>query len=135
MTIPIASDADRHVDVEHPSPREVLDQKAAEQRPRDRRDGEHRADQAHVATPLARRDDVADDRLRADHQAAGADPLQRPEADQLIHRLARPGEDRADEEDHDRRQEERLSPYRVTELAVQRRRDRRGQQVRGDHPR
>ena len=77
--------ADRHVDVEDPAPREGVDEEAAEQRPGDRGDGEHRADQAHVAAALARRDDVGDDRLRADHQAAGADALQRAEA-----RSARP---------------------------------------------
>ena len=81
--------ADRQVHVEDPAPGEVVDEEAAEQRPGDRRDGEHRSDQAHVAPALSRRDDVRDDRLRADHQPACADALQRAEADQLSHRSGR----------------------------------------------
>ena len=73
--------ADRHVDVEDPAPRELVDKEAAEQRTGDGCDGEHGADQPHVAPALARRDDVGDDRLGADHEAAGADALQGAEAD------------------------------------------------------
>ena len=127
-------DADGHVHVEDPAPREVGDEEAAEQRAGHRRDREDGADQAHVATALARRDDVGDDRLRADHEAAGPDPLQRAEADQLGHRLREPREHRAGEEDQDRHEEDGLAPVHVAELAVDRRRDRRGEQVRGDDP-
>ena len=129
ITIRIASDADGQVDVEDPAPGELVDEEAAEQRPGDRGDGEHGADQAHVAAALPRRDDVGDDRLRADHQAAGADALQGAEGDQLGHRLAEAREHRAGEEDDDRRQEHGLAPVHVAELAVDRRRDRRGEQV------
>ena len=55
--------------------------------------------------------------------------------DQLVHRLAEPGEHRAGEEDEDRGQEDGLAPVHVAELAVDRRRDRRREQVRGDDPR
>ena len=79
-TITTATRSDGQVDVEDPAPREVVDEEAAEQRPGDRRDAEHRADQAHVAAALPRRDDVGDDRLRADHEPAGADALDRAEA-------------------------------------------------------
>ena len=127
-------DADRHVHVEDPAPREAGDEEAAEQRARDRCDREDRADEAHVPASLARRDDVGDDRLRADHEAAGADPLQRAEADQLGHRLREPREHRAGEEDQDRDEEDGLAPVHVAELAVDRSRDRRGEQVRGDDP-
>ena len=71
---------ERDVHVEHPAPRDRLDQEAAEQRAGDRRDREHGADQAHVAAAIARRHDVGDDRLRAHHQPARADALQRAEA-------------------------------------------------------
>ena len=127
-------DADGHVHVEDPAPREVVDEEAAEQRSGHRRDREDGADQAHVAAALARRDDVRDDRLRADHEAAGPDPLQRAEADQLGHRLREPGEHRAGEEDQDRHEEDGLAPVHVAELAVDRGRERRGEQVRGDDP-
>ena len=118
-------DADGHVHVEDPAPREMGDEEAAEQRAGHRRDREDRADQAHVATALARRDDVGDDRLRADHEAAGSDSLQGAEADQLGHRLREPREHRAGEEDQDRHEEDGLAPVHVAELAVDRGRDRR----------
>ncbi len=126
--------ADRHVHVEDPAPRETRDEEPAEQRARHRRNREDGADQAHVAAALARRDDVGDDRLRADHEAAGADPLQRAKADQLVHRLRETREHRAGEEDQDRDEKDGLAPVHVAELAVDRRRDRRGEQVGGDDP-
>ena len=125
---------DRHVHVEDPAPGKVVDQEAAEQRAGDRCDGEHGADQAHVAAALAGRDDVRDDRLRAHHQAAGADPLKGAKADQLPHRLREPGEHRAGQEDQDRGEEHGLAPEHVAELPVQRGRDRRGEQVGGHDP-
>ena len=73
--------ADRHVHVEDPAPGEIVDEEAAEQWPGNRGDREDGADQAHVASALPRRHDVADDRLRADHQAAGADALEGAEPD------------------------------------------------------
>ena len=127
--------ADREVDVEDPAPGDLVDEEAAEQRPGDRGDGEDRADQAHVTPALTGRDDVSDDCLRTHHQAAGAYPLEEPEADQLAHRLAETRQHRADEEDDDRREEHGLAPVHVAELAVDRRRDGRGEQVRRDDPR
>ena len=125
---------DRHVDVEDPAPREVVDEEAAEQRARDGGDGEDGAHQAHVAAAPPRRDDVREDRLRADDQPARAEPLERAEEDQLDHRLREAGEHRPGEEDHDRRDEHGLAPEHVAELAVERRRDGRGQQVRRHDP-
>ena len=55
-----ATSADRQVDVEDPAPGEVLDDHAAEQRPGDAREAEHRPEQALVAAALARGHDVAD---------------------------------------------------------------------------
>ena len=126
--------ADRHVDVEDPAPGEVVDEEASDQRAGDEGDREDGADQAHVAAPLTRRDDVGDDRLSADHEAAGADPLEPAEADQLSHRLGEAREHRGGQEDQDRDEEDGLAPVHVAELAVDRRRDRRGEQVRGHDP-
>ena len=127
-------DADRHVDVEDPAPGELLDEDAAEQRADDARHAEHRAEQALVAAALAGRDDVADDRLGADHQPAAAEALDGAEGDQLDHGVAEPRQDRADQEDHDGGLEEDLPAVLVAELAPQRRRHRRGEQVGGDDP-
>jgi hypothetical protein len=126
--------ADGHVHVEDPAPREVVHEEAAEQRARDRGDGEDATDQPHVATAIAGRDDVCDDRLRADHQPAGAHTLEEAERDQLVHRLAQSREHRADEEDQDRSLEDRLAAQHVAELPVERRRDRGGEQVRRHDP-
>ena len=51
--------------------------------PIDARDAEDGAEEPRVAAALARRDDVADRRLRADHQPAAAEPLDRAEDDEL----------------------------------------------------
>ena len=127
-------DADRQVDVEDPPPAQVLGNEASGERPDDARQPEDRTEVTHVPAPLAGADDVADDRLGADHQPAGADPLQRPEPDQLGHVLRQPGQGRADQEDDDRRLEELLAAVQVAELAPQRGRDRRGENVGGHHP-
>ena len=80
-------------------------------------------------------DDVADDRLGADDQAAAAESLDGAEHDELGHGLAESGEDRSDQEDDDRGLEEHLPAVLVAELAPQRCRDGRGEQVGGDDPR
>ena len=127
-------DADGDVDVEDPAPGQVVDEHPAQQRADDAGQAEHGAEQADVLAPLARRHDVADDGLRADHQPARAQALDGPERDQLDHRVRQPGQDRPGQEDHDRGLEEHLPAVLVAQLAPQRRRHRRGQQVGGDHP-
>ena len=110
-------------------------EEAADQRAGDARDAEHRAEQPHVAAAVARRHDVADRRLRAHHQPAAAQPLDRAERDQLGHPLREPAQRRADEEQDQRALQHDLAPVEVAELAVQRRHRRHRQQVGGDHPR
>ncbi len=126
--------ADRHVDVEHPPPGNRLDEESSQQRSGDRGDRKHRAEQAQVATALAGRDDVGDDRLCPDHQPTGADSLHCAERDQLDHRLAEPGQQRPGQEDQDRGEEHGLAPVHVAELAVERRRRSRSQQIGRDDP-
>ena len=72
--------------------------------------------------------------MRQHDQAAAAEPLERAEGDQLGHVLADPAEGRADQEEHDRALEERLSPVLVAELAVERPGHGGGEQVSGHHP-
>ncbi len=128
-------DPERQVDVEHPAPRQVRDTEAADERPDHGGHGEHGPEEAHIAAAVAGRHDVADDGLRADHQSATTQPLERSEGDQLGHRVAEAGQCRPDHEDDDRRLEEGLPPVLVAELAPQRRRHGRGQEVGGHHPR
>jgi hypothetical protein len=123
------------VDVEDPAPGGVVDEEAAEQGPGHRGQSKDGAEVAHVAAALAGGDDVADDRLRTDHQAPGTDALEGPEADQLGHVLGEPAEHRSDQEDDDRALEDALAPVQVSDLPVERCRDRRGEDVRGHHPR
>ena len=127
--------AEREVDVEDPAPGEVVDEEAADQRPDHRRDAEDAAEVPLIAAPIPRRDDVADHRRRGHHQPAAAETLQRAEGDQRRHVLGDPAQRRADEEENDRRLQNHLAPVQIPELPVQRRHDRRRQQVRGDHPR
>jgi hypothetical protein len=127
--------ADRQVDVEDPPPGEVVDEEAAEQRPRYRRHAEDAAEVALVAPALSRRENVADHRDRDHDQPTGAESLEPPEDDQLRDVLADPAERGADQEDDDRRLQHDLPPVLVAELPVHRSSHGRGQQVGGDDPR
>jgi hypothetical protein len=126
---------ERQVHVEDGAPGDMRRQEAADQRPGDARDTEDRAEQAGVAAALARRHDIANRRLSTHQEAAGAEPLDRAEHDQLGHRLRQSAERRADQEDDERRLQHDLAAVLVAELAVERRDDRRRQEVRGHHPR
>src|SRR5271169_5392576 len=125
---------DRQVDVEHPPPGQVVDEEPAEQRTDDARDPEDGTERALVPAPLARRDDVADDRLCQHYQAAAADPLDSAERDQLNHAARQPRQRRADQEDDDRGDEQVLSAVLVAELAPDRGGRRAREYVGGDYP-
>ena len=126
---------ERDVDVEDPAPARMACEEAADQRAGDARHAEDGAEQPQVAPALARRHDVADRRLRTHQQAAAAEPLDRPEHDQLGHALREAAEGRADEEEHERALQHDLAPIEVAELPVQRRHDRDRQQVGRHDPR
>jgi hypothetical protein len=70
---------DGQVHVEGPAPVEVVGDESADERTGDHRQRHHGGHQALVLTPLAGRDEVADDRHDVDHQAAGAEALDRAE--------------------------------------------------------
>ena len=96
------------------------------------REGGHEV--AGVPGPLPRRHDVADDRQDQREQPAGADALERPERRELVHRRRERAQHRADDEDRDGEHEQLLAAVEVAELAVDRRGDGRGDQVRRGHP-
>ena len=129
-----ATRADGQIDVEDPAPREMRREIAAEQRTGHARHAEHRAEDALVAAALAWRNDVADDRLRRDHQPTTAESLNGAEDDELRHALAHPAERRAGEEQHDRALHDALAAVQVAELAVERRHDRLREQISRDDP-
>jgi hypothetical protein len=88
-----------------------------------------------VAAAVARRDKVAYDCHRHHEQTAAAEPLDRPERDQLRHALRHPAERRADEEEHERELEDALAAEEIAEFSVQRTDHRRREQIRGHDPR
>ena len=128
-------DADRHVDVEDPPPREVLGEPAAGERAEHARE-RRRPRRSSPCSGPAGAGGMTSPMIAwaADHQPTGADALDRAAGDELDHRLGQPREHRADQEDHDRELEEDLAAVEVAELAPQRRRDRRGEQVGGHDP-
>src|ERR1019366_5220906 len=127
-------DADGNVDVEDPAPGGVVDEEAAEQRPGHRGQSKDGAEVPHVAAALAGGDDVARDLPGAYEKSPCADALEGPEPDQLDHVLGEPAEHGSDQEDDDRALKDALAPVEVADLSVQRRGDRRGEDVGGHHP-
>jgi hypothetical protein len=127
-------DGDWHADVEAPAPPDAVGDHAAEQRPGDGADGHDGAEQAHVATALARGDEVGQDHLGERSHAARADALQHAAGDQPARRLRCSGEDRADRVDHQRALHEPLAVEQVGELAPDRGAHGQRQQGGGDDP-
>ncbi len=126
--------AERQVDPEDQRPMQMLGQHAAQHRAADRGRGEHRADITLVAAALLRRHDIGDDGLRQRHQPAAAEALQGAPEDQRGHRRRHRASHGAGDENHDRGQHDRAPAVDVGELAVERRRRGRGQQIGGHHP-
>ena len=127
-------DADRDVDEEDPAPAGAVGEEATEHRAEHARRTEHRTEVAAVATALTRRDDVAHGRERQREQAAAAETLDGAEGDQLLDVLRQPGQQRADQEGHDRGLEDQLAAVEVGDLSPERSRGGLGQQIRRDDP-
>ncbi len=87
-----------------------------------------------VARPFPGRHEVAHDGERQREEPARAEPLQRPEARQGIHRMSERTGCRPGDEDGDRREEETLAAVDVRQLPVQRRRNGRRDQIGGRDP-
>ncbi len=123
-----------HVDVEDPVPADVIGDDPAEEGPDDEAHPEDGPEQTLVAAPFPGGEEVADHRQGDGEQAARTAALERPESDQLAHVLGQPGERRPDQEDEDPEDQGPLPAEDVAQLAVDRHRDRAGEQVGGDHP-
>lgn len=125
---------EREVDGEHEPPRQVLGEDPTEDRSADAR---HQEDDARVADELrevAGGHEVAQDRERQRHEPTGSHSLDRTEHHELGHGLRGAAEDRAEEERHQRHDEDPLAPVEVAQLPVERGRDHGHQQVRGREP-
>ena len=127
-------DPEWDVDEEDPAPREMGREEAPDQRACDAGETEDGAEDALVTPAVPRRDYVADRRLCRHHQTAAAEPLHRPEGDQLGQVLRDPAQDRADQEHHQPDLEHDLPAVQIAELPVQRRHDRLREQVRRHDP-
>ena len=134
-------DADRGIHEEHPAPaRQAEDlrgagEEAADQRPEDRGDAEDSKECALVLRALTRRNDVADDGQREGEETTSAEALERTVTRQLVHRVGKCAQQRAEDECADGEQEELLATVDVAELAVKRGGDGGGDEVRRRHPR
>ena len=82
----------------------------------------------------AGRIDVEQHRLRQRHQRRAEEPLQHAEQHDLIERLRHAAQRRGQGEADDRHQEQRLAAEAVGQPAGERRHDRRGHDVGGQHP-
>ena len=92
-------------------------------------------DVALVAAALARGDEVAHRRHRQGHQPAGGEALDAAHNDELREVLGGAAQRRGDDERRQRDLQQPLAAVAVAELAPQRRRGRRGDDVRRDDPR
>src|SRR5207248_11740429 len=96
-----SADAERHVDVEDPTPSERAHDEPAEQRTDQTGDAPHRAEHALHLRALLDVVGVADDGARDRLHAARADALHRASRAYLRHRARLPTRHRADEAEHD----------------------------------
>ena len=125
---------ERHVDPKDRAPAQGLRQISAGDRPegagRDRDAGEV----ALIASALARRNSLADQRLRQRHQSAAAKSLQHAGRGQHFDIRRQRAQHRSEHEHGERGQHHRLAAEGVAEPAVNRRRDGVGDQIRHHHP-
>ncbi|MPL60705.1 hypothetical protein SDC9_06266 [bioreactor metagenome] len=125
---------ERHVDVEHPPPVEGLGQVAAEGGADDRADHDPRAPHRHRRAVLFLRVDVEQEGLAERHDRGAEDALRHAEQH---HRLEAPGdaaEHRGQDEARHRGDEDLLAAEALRHPARQRRDDRRGDDIGGQHP-
>ncbi len=127
-------DPDGQVDVEHPTPAQMLGEQSAQQRPEHTGGAEDGPEQPLVAPAFTRGDEVPHDGHGQHHESAAAQPLKRPEPDELRHVLGHAAQRRPDEEDDDGGLEEPFAPVLVAEFAPQRGGRGGREQIRRDHP-
>ncbi len=98
-------------------------------------EAEHGSEQALEAASFARAVQVRDDRHHDGEEGARAEALHGAEQNQLGHVLRRARQPGAEQEHADADHQHRFAAEHVRELAVDRHRDRRRQEIRRDDPR
>ena len=129
-----ADDADRDVDVEDPAPGPVVGDETAGGGADDRGEAEDAAEDALHPCPGLGIEDVGEDREDGGEEDASEQALGRPEDDQLGHVLAEAAEPAHDHEAGHPDEDEGLAAEEVAELARDRHRHGRGDQVGGGDP-
>jgi len=122
--------AERHVDQEDRAPAELMRQVAADDRPESARGDHHRRQITLVARALARRDGLADQRLGQGHQATAAEALQHASERQHLHAACAGTQQRGGDKHAEGDQHHAPATVYVAQLAVDRRGDGGGHQVR-----
>src|SRR6185369_15104464 len=128
-------DSQRKIDVEDPAPGQVRRKVSTEQWTGDRSNSKSSAKDPLVSSAISRRNDVAHDCLRRDHQSATTETLNRTKQDQVSHGLTQTAQRRTDQENDDCKLKYALSTVEIAELAVDWSDDGLGQKIRGDDPR
>ncbi len=121
--------AERQVDEEHAAPAEMMREIAAGHGPERAGRDHHGGQVALVARALARRDGLADQRLRQRHQAAAAEPLQDAREAQHLDAGRHRAQQRGDKEDAERDEHHALAAVDVAQLAVDGRGDGAGDEI------
>ncbi len=129
-----ARTADRQVDVEHPAPGEIVGQPAAQHGAEDRSQDHRGAPQGHDLSDLLGREEIEHDRLRHRDQRRAEQPLEQAEDHDLAQAVGDAAQHRGDGEAADGDHQQLLSADAAREPSGQRRHDRRGDQVGGEHP-
>ena len=128
------SHADRHVDVEHPAPVEVVGEVGADDRADDRRDHDAHAPHRHRLAMALARVDVEDDRLRQRRQRGAEGALHDAEEHHLLEAEGGAAQRRGGDEAGDADGEQPLAADIVRQPAGDRRGDRLGDDIGGQHP-
>ena len=127
-------EAQRQVDEEDRAPAEVLGEKPADDGSEGGGGDRDARKVALEARPLARRDGLADQRLRQRHEAAAAQTLQHAGKAQHLDAGGGGAGERGEEEDAERHEHHALAAPHVAQLPVDRGGDGGGEQIGDDYP-
>ena len=112
----------------------MLGQISAEHRASGARQGEHRSEIATEAAALAWQHVLADDGLRRGHEATATESLQGARNNERVQRWRQCAGNRGQCEDRQCRQQQPATTKAVPQMSVDRRRNRRRQEIRHHHP-
>ena len=126
--------ADWNVDVEHPAPRIVVGEPAAEHGTEDRRDDDAEAPEAHRLAAILRRKGFEQNGLRDRLQRAAGQPLEHAQDDEHRHRRREAAEERCDREACRAHHQQALASEERSEPRGHRQDDSVGREVRRQRP-